>query len=121
MTTNRKVWKVILIAVVAYAAGVIAVSMLVDAAVSIMLVHAEDIPAEQAPLTGILITQCNEVVAGYVTMPDGRLQRFDKSNAAQMSSPALQALIMSAKSKERIEIGCEGLGYQIFKPHTKET
>lgn len=109
MTTNRKVWKVVVIAVVAYAVAMAAVCM---------VVWTDEIPDEQRPLTGILITQCNEVIAGYVTMPDGRLQRFDKSNEAQMSSPALQALIMSAKSKERIEIGCSAASYQIIEPQT---
>lgn len=109
--TNQKILKLVAIAVVGYAVAMVAVSA---------LLRAEEIPEEQKPLTGILITQCNEVVAGYVTMPDGRLQRFDKNDEAQMSSPALQALIMSAKSKERIEIGCDGSSYQIIKPHTTE-
>src|SRR3990170_2870687 len=34
-------------------------------------------PVEGHPLTSVVVTQCNLVVAVYMTMPDGRLLRFD--------------------------------------------
>ncbi len=47
--------------------------------------HAVEVPldknalaVEGHPLTSVVVTQCNLIVAVYMTMPDGRLLRFDK-------------------------------------------
>lgn len=68
-----------------------------------LLCFADDIPGK--PLTSVVITQCNMIVAVYVTMPDGRLVRFDKSSDV----PAINALAMasSAAHSERIEVKCD--------------
>ena len=43
---------------------------------------AKDAPnLPRAPLTSIVVTQCNLIVAVYLTMPDGTLLRFDSSAA----------------------------------------
>src|SRR5512146_2242509 len=40
----------------------------------------KDAPAAQGhPMTSVVVTQCNLIVGVYLTMPDGRLLRFDKS------------------------------------------
>jgi hypothetical protein len=59
---------------------------------------ASEIPVEKNaptvpghPLTSVVVTQCNLIVAVYLTMPDGKLLRFDKSS----SIPASQLLTMA--------------------------
>src|SRR5215469_9631439 len=62
-------------------------------------------PAEGHPLTSVVVTQCNLIVAVYLTMPDGKLLRFDKTSDV----PADQLLTMAytATRSERIEVSCE--------------
>src|SRR5262249_28128198 len=50
--------------------------------------HVAEIPVDKGapqldghPLTSVVVTQCNLIVAVYMTMADGRLLRFDKSAA----------------------------------------
>lgn len=59
-------------------------------------------------LTGVLITQCNMIIAAYMTTTDGRLVRFDVRDQTQMSASALQTLVYSARVSERIELRCDG-------------
>jgi len=56
------------------------------------------------PLTSIAVTQCNLIVAVYVTMPDGRLLRFDKTS--EISADQLLAMAYTAVRSERLEVGC---------------
>lgn len=65
-------------------------------------------PVEGHPLTAVAITQCNLIVAVYVTLPDGRLQRFDKSSG--ISADQLLALAYTAVRSERIEVSCNDIG-----------
>ena len=60
---------------------------------------------EGSPLTSVVITHCNLLVAVYVTMPDARLIRFDQKNEVELS--ALLAMADTAKARERIEVGCD--------------
>jgi hypothetical protein len=60
---------------------------------------------EAAPLTAVVITQCNQLVAAYVTMPDGRLIRFDKASGVPFSQAV--EIVSSAAKTERIEVACE--------------
>jgi len=49
----------------------------------------KDAPAVQGhPLTSIVVTQCNLIVAVYLTMPDGRLLRYDHSASVSGRSAA---------------------------------
>jgi hypothetical protein len=74
-------------------------------------------PVEGHPLTSVVITQCNLIVAVYMTMPDGKLLRFDKSS----SVPADKMITMaySATRSERVEVACEsnGIGVVGYEKH----
>ena len=59
-------------------------------------------PVEGHPLTSVVVTQCNLIVAVYMTMPDGRLLRFDKS--AGVPSEQLMNMAYSAPRSERVEV-----------------
>jgi len=69
------------------------------------------------PLSSVVVTQCNLIVAVYVTMSDGRLLRFDKSS----SVPAQQLLSMAytASRSERVDVPCnavDAVGYESHSP-----
>jgi hypothetical protein len=70
----------------------------------------------QHPLTSVVVTQCNLIVAVYVTMPDGKLLRFDKS----ASVPAEQVLAMAytAPHSERVEVSCNAVGAAGYKGYS---
>ena len=74
-------------------------------------------PIEGHPLTSVVITQCNLIVAVYMTMPDGKLLRFDKTS----SVPADKMITMaySATRSERVEVACEsnGIGVVGYEKH----
>jgi hypothetical protein len=67
------------------------------------------------PLTSVVVTQCSMLVAVYMTMPDGRLLRFDKSS----SLPADQLLSMAyaAVRSERVEVSCNSKGAVGYEAH----
>jgi hypothetical protein len=80
-----------------------------------MCSHAAEVQVEKnapriegQPLTSIVVTQCNLIVAVYMTMPDGRLLRFDKS--ASIPSGELMQMAYSAVRSERIEVSCNETG-----------
>lgn len=70
---------------------------------------------EGHPLTSVVVTQCSLLVAVYMTMPDGRLLRFDK-NAATSVDQLLQAAYSATRS-ERIEVSCNDVGAVGFEKH----
>jgi hypothetical protein len=71
------------------------------------------------PLTSVVITQCNLIVAVYVTMPDGRLLRFDKT--AEVAADKMISMAYTATRSERVEVACEanGLGVVGYEKHDK--
>lgn len=76
----------------------------------------KDAPAVDGhPLTSVVVTQCNLIVAVYMTMPDGRLLRFDKS--AAVPSDQLIAMAYSAVRSERIEVSCNEVGAVGYEKH----
>ncbi len=86
------------------------------------LVHGSEVERnEQAPviegrpLTAVVVTQCNLVVAVYMTMPDGRLVRFDQR--AEVPAQELVAIAYTAVSSERVEVACDALGAAAFEKH----
>jgi len=87
------------------------------------LADAVEVPVEKAaataleghPLTSVVVTQCNLVVAVYVTMPDGRLLRFDKS--ADVPVDQLLTMAYSATRSERVEVSCNDSGPVGFETH----
>jgi len=70
------------------------------------------------PLTSVVVTQCNLVVAVYLTMGDGRLLRFDKSAAVPVDQ--LMQMAYSATRSERVEVSCNtndgAVGYERHDP-----
>jgi hypothetical protein len=72
-------------------------------------------PAEGHPLTSVVVTQCNLIVAVYLTMPDGRLLRFDKT--ANIPADQLISMAYTATRSERVEVSCEDVGAVGYEPH----
>jgi hypothetical protein len=70
---------------------------------------------EGHPLTSVVVTQCNLIVAVYMTMPDGRLLRFDKS--AAVPSEQLMTMAYSATRSERVEVSCNDVGAAGYEKH----
>lgn len=70
---------------------------------------------EGHPLTSVVVTQCNLIVAVYMTMPDGRLLRFDKS--AAVPSDQLMSMAYSATRSERVEVSCNAVGAIGYEKH----
>jgi len=84
---------------------------------------ATEIPASKeaplmsgSPLTSVVVTQCNLIVAAYLTMPDGRLMRFDKSSSVPVDE--LLAMAYAAKRSERIEVSCHEAGPAAYETHS---
>jgi hypothetical protein len=84
--------------------------------------HVTEVPVEKDapkveghPLTSVVVTQCNLIVAVYMTMPDGRLLRFDKS--ASVPSEQLMTMAYSATRSERVEVSCNDVGAAGFEKH----
>lgn len=70
---------------------------------------------EGHPLTSVVVTQCNLIVAVYMTMPDGRLLRFDQS--ARVPSEQLINMAYSATRSERVEVSCNDTGAAGYEKH----
>lgn len=62
------------------------------------------------PVTSVVVTQCNLIVAVYMTMSDGRLIRFDKTNAEHVPADQLVEMAHTAGSSERVEVSCNEQG-----------
>lgn len=84
--------------------------------------HVTEVPIEKDapkieghPLTSVVVTQCNLIVAVYMTMADGRLLRFDKS--AAVPSEQLMTMAYSATRSERVEVSCNDVGASGYEKH----
>lgn len=97
-------------------ATLLAVSLSVAAAEPIEVPIEKDAPkVEGHPLTSVVVTQCNLIVAVYMTMPDGRLLRFDKSAATSVDQ--LLQVAYSAVRSERVEVSCNDVGAVGYEKH----
>lgn len=79
----------------------------------------KDAPAVQGhPLTSVVVTQCNLIVAVYLTMQDGSLLRFDSS--AAVPADQLMQMAYTATRSERVEVSCNdasgAVGYEKHDP-----
>jgi hypothetical protein len=75
---------------------------------------------EGQPLTAVVVTQCNLVVAVYFTMQDGKLIRFDKNAGSSIKAEDLVDLAYnSAKRSERVEVGCDTPGVAATEAHSR--
>lgn len=70
---------------------------------------------EGRPMTAVVVTQCNLVVAVYMTMQDGRLLRFDSK--ADVPAEKLLTMAYAATRSERVEVSCEGMGVAGYETH----
>jgi hypothetical protein len=76
----------------------------------------KDAPAVAGhPLTSVVVTQCNLIVAVYMTMPDGKLLRFDSS--ASVSADQLLQMAYTATRSERVEVSCNDAGAVGYEKH----
>lgn len=89
------------------------------------IAHKTEVPVEKAapsvqghPLTSVVVTQCNLIVAVYLTMQDGKLIRFDST--ANVPADQLLQMAYSATRSERVEVDCNGnagaVGYEKHDP-----
>ncbi len=67
------------------------------------------------PLTSVVVTQCNLIVAVYMTMPDGTLLRFDSS--ASVPADQLLQMAYTATRSERVEVSCNENGAVGYEKH----
>ena len=67
------------------------------------------------PLTSVVVTQCNLLVAVYMPMPDGKLLRFDSS--ASVSADQLLQMAYTATRSERVEVSCNDAGAVGYEKH----
>ncbi|MDP8983582.1 MAG: hypothetical protein M3N97_00805 [Pseudomonadota bacterium] len=81
-----------------------------------------EVPVEKAaqplpghPLTSIVVTQCNLIVAVYMTMPDGRLLRYD--HTASITVDQLLDMAYTASRSERVEVSCNDTGAVGYERH----
>ena len=72
-------------------------------------------PVKGHPLTSVVVTQCNLIVAVYVTMPDGMLLRFD--HTAKVPADQLIAMAYTATRSERVEVSCNDEGAVGYERH----
>ncbi len=95
------------------------------AAETLRVAHRTEVPVEKDaptlpghPLTSVVVTQCNLIVAADMTMPDGTLLRFDSS--ARVPADQLLQMAYTATRSERVEVSCnenEGaVGYEKHEP-----
>ena len=76
----------------------------------------KDAPAVTGhPLTSVVVTQCNLIVAVYLTMPDGSLLRFDSS--ASVPADQLLQMAYTATRSERVEVSCHDAGAVGYEKH----
>jgi hypothetical protein len=67
------------------------------------------------PLTSVVVTQCNLIVAVYMTMPDGSLLRFD--SGASVPADQLLQMAYTATRSERVEVSCNDTGAVGYEKH----
>jgi hypothetical protein len=84
--------------------------------------HRTEVPVEKEapnmpghPLTSVVITQCNLIVAVYMTMADGSLLRFDSS--ASVPADQLLQMAYTATRSERVEVSCNDSGTVGYEKH----
>ena len=76
----------------------------------------KDAPAVAGhPLTSVVVTQCNLIVAVYMTMPDGKLLRFDST--ASVPADQLLQMAYTATRSERVEVSCKDAGAVGYEKH----
>jgi hypothetical protein len=85
--------------------------------------HSTEVPIERNapalpghPLSSVVVTQCNLLVVVYMTMPDGKLLRFDST--ASLPAEKLLSMAYTATRSERVEVSCQDTGIVGFEQPT---
>jgi hypothetical protein len=92
------------------------------AAAVLRVAHQTEVPVEKSapdlqghPLTSVVVTQCNLIVAVYMTMGDGTLLRFD--SGAKVPADQLLQMAYTATRSERVEVSCNDTGAVGYEKH----
>lgn len=78
-------------------------------------INKEAVPVEGRPTSAVAVTQCNLLVAVFLTMPDGRLIHFDATSG--IPHDKLLQMAYTAVRSERIEISCQDVGVEGYEKH----
>lgn len=78
-------------------------------------INKDAVPVEGRPTSAIAVTQCNLLVAVFLTMPDGRLLHFDSRSGVPHDKLLLMAY--TAVRSERVEISCDSIGVKGYEKH----
>lgn len=68
---------------------------------------------DSLPVSAVVVTQCNELLAAYLTLPSGELVRFDKDSG--LSWVTVLDMANTAKRSERIEVSCNSEGVKGYE------
>jgi hypothetical protein len=84
--------------------------------------HVTEVPVEKdarplqgRPLSAVVVTQCDLIVAVYLTLQDGRLLRFD--HTAAVPAERLLDMAYTANRSERVEVDCNDAGVVGYEKH----
>lgn len=82
------------------------------------LIVSENQPASVngAPVTAVVVTQCNLLLAAYLTMPNGELVRFDQNSGLPWAT--VLDMANTAARSERIEVSCNSEGVEGYENKT---
>lgn len=78
-------------------------------------INKDAVPLEGRPTSAVAVTQCNLLVAVFLTMPDGRLLHFDSSSG--VTHDKLLQMAYTAVRSERVEVSCEDIGVKGYEKH----
>ena len=78
-------------------------------------INEDAVPVDGRPTSAVAVTQCNLLVAVFLTMPDGRLIHFDSSSG--ISHDKLLSMAYTARRSERVEVGCDDVGVKGYEKH----
>lgn len=79
-------------------------------------VNAEAPTVEGRPVSAVVVTQCDQLVVAYLTLPSGELVRFDKDTG--VSWETVLEMAYGAARSERVQVECTGMGVEGYETHT---
>jgi hypothetical protein len=81
-------------------------------------INAEAPAVKGHPQTAVVVTQCDQLVVAYLTLPSGELVRFDKETGVPWET--VLEMAYSATRSERVEVECTGAGVEGYESHTPD-
>jgi hypothetical protein len=79
-----------------------------EPATGTLVTRDKNAPPVNTDISAVIVTQCNQLIAVYITDKDSKLLRFDKKNNIPLSQ--LMDRAWAAQLVERVEVSCEGQG-----------